>query len=142
MEGQFRFATAVEVRWRDLDALGHVNNAVYMTYLEKARVDYLRELGLVTFAPGEIGLILAEVTCTYRAPISLGEAVTVCVRVSELRRSSFIFEYRMEGEGGRLVATAHTVQVCYDYQLGRSMPIPDHWRETIVEYEPGLQNRT
>lgn len=134
----FRFSTTLEVRWRDLDALGHVNNAVYLTYLEQARVHYLRELGLATGSPDDIGMILAEVTCTYRAPLSLGEQVTIRVRVSELRNSSFIFEYRVEGGDGRLAATARSVQVCYDYQAGHAVPIPDRWRSTITDYEPGL----
>lgn len=137
---QFRFSTTLEVRWRDLDPLGHVNNAVYFTYLEHARTHYLRELGLVSFkSPEEVGIILAEATCTYHAPLYLGERVTIWVRVSEMRNSSFIFEYRMEGEDGRLVATARTVQVCYDYRARRSTPIPEHWRATITAYEPGLQ---
>jgi len=134
----FRFSTSLEVRWRDLDALGHVNNAVYLTYLEQARVHYLRETGLGFQSIEDIGMILAEVTCTYLSPLSLGEQVTVRVRVSELRNSSFIFEYRIEGEDGRLAATARSVQVCYDYQAGRSLPIPDRWRAAIVSYEPGL----
>jgi len=134
----FRFFTTLDVRWRDLDALGHVNNAVYLTYLEQARVHYMREVGLGFQGLDDVGMILAEVTCTYRAPLSLGERVTVWVRVSELRNSSFIVEYRMEGEDGRLAATARTVQVCYDYQAGRSHPIPDRWQATITAYEPGL----
>ncbi len=138
-DGRFRFSTTLEVRWRDVDALGHVNNAVYMTYLEQGRVHYLRELGLVSGGPDDIGMILAEVTCTYHAPLSMGEQVTVWVRVSELRNSSFIFEYRLEGQDGRLAATARSVQVCYDYAAGRSQPIPAHWRQVIAGYEPALR---
>ncbi len=134
----FRHSTSLEVRWRDLDALGHVNNSVYLTYLEQARVHYLSDLGLVSDGVDDIGMILAEVTCTYHAPLSLGEQVTVWTRVSELRNSSFIFEYRMEGGDGRLAATARSVQVCYDYRAGRSMPIPERWRATISAYEPAL----
>jgi len=134
----FRFATTLEVRWRDVDALGHVNNAVYLTYLEQARIHYMREMGLGFRSLDEVGMILAEVTCTYRAPLSLGEQVTIRVRVSRLGNSSFNFEYRVEGEDGRLAATASSVQVCYDYQAGRSTPIPDHWRARIIAYEPGL----
>lgn len=133
----YRFSTTMEVRWRDVDALGHVNNAVYLTYLEQGRVHYLRELGLASGAD-DIGMILAEITCTYHAPLSLGEIVTVRMRVSELRNSSFIFEYRIEGQDGRLAATARSVQVCYDYQNGRSIPIPDRWRSAITAYEPAL----
>ena len=134
----FRFSTALEVRWRDLDALGHVNNAVYFTYLEETRFHYLRELGVIPSDPSGIGMILAEASCQFKSPLRLGERVTVWMRVSELRNSSFIFEYRVEGEGGRLAATARSVQVCYDYQNQRPISIPDEWREGIIAYEPGL----
>ncbi|MGD1996982.1 MAG: thioesterase family protein [Anaerolineae bacterium] len=134
----FRFSTTTHVRWRDLDALGHVNNAVYLTYLEQARVQYMRNLGLSFETLDDVGMILAEVTCTYHSPLSLGEQVTVWVRISDLRNSSFVFEYRMEGEDGRLAATARSVQVCYDYQSERSLPMPERWREAITAYEPRL----
>ena len=134
----FRFSTQLEVRWRDLDALGHVNNAVYFTYLEQARFRYLREIGLLGDTPESIRFVLAEAACTYRSPLRLGERVTVWVRTSALGNSSFVFEYRVEGEDGRLAATARTVQVCYDYRAGRSTPLPEEWRRRIIAYEPGL----
>lgn len=134
----FRFSTTLEVRWRDVDALGHVNNAVYFTYLEQARFHYLRQLGLVPPDPAGIGFILAEASCRFKSPLGLGERVTIYVRVSELRNSSFIFEYRIEGADERVAATARSAQVCYDYQNQRPIPVPDAWREAIVAYEPGL----
>jgi acyl-CoA thioester hydrolase len=137
----FRFSTALEVRWRDVDALGHVNNAVYFTYLEQARVDYLRELGLMPSEPADLGLILANASCDYTSPLLLGERVTTYVRVSELRNASFIFKYRVEGGDGRLAATGRTVQVCYDYQARRPIRIPSAWRQAITAYEPELQSK-
>lgn len=135
---RFRFSTAMEVRWRDLDALNHVNNAVYFTYLEQARVHYLRELEVVPDTPSGIGFILAEAHCQFKSPLTLGERVTVYIRVSELRNSSFVFEYRMEGEDQRLAAEARSIQVCYDYEKKRPVPISDAWREAIIRFEPGL----
>jgi acyl-CoA thioester hydrolase len=134
----FRFSVTVDVRWRDLDALSHVNNAVYFTYLEQARVGYLQQLGLLPDTPWGIGFILAEAHCRFKSPLTLSERVTIRIRVSELGRSSFIFEYRMEGEDGRLAAEARTTQVCYDYEDRHTVSIPDEWRETIVDFEPGL----
>jgi len=134
----FRFSTTLEVRWRDLDPMGHVNNAVYFSYLEQARVHYLRELGVVSAAPAGIGFILADASCQFKSPLELGERVTIHTRVSRMHNSSFVFEYRAGGEDGRLVATARTVQVCYDYQAQQPIPIPDKWRDTIIAYEPGM----
>jgi acyl-CoA thioester hydrolase len=136
-EDRFRFSTSMEVRWRDVDALGHVNNAVYLTYLEQARVRYFEVVGL-GFGT-DAGMILAEITCTYRSPLSLSEQVTVWMRVSEFRNSSFIVEYRIAGGDGRLAATARSVQVCYDYEANHAVPIPDRWRAAIAAYEPGLE---
>jgi acyl-CoA thioester hydrolase len=138
VDNTFRFSVTVEARWRDLDALNHVNNAVYFTYLEQARVGYLQELGLLPDAPWGIGFILAEAHCRFTSPLTLGERVTVRIRASELGRSSFIFEYRVEGEDGRLAAEARTTQVCYDYDDRHPVSIPDEWREAIVDFEPGL----
>jgi acyl-CoA thioester hydrolase len=135
----YRFSTALEVRWRDVDALGHVNNAVYFNYLEQARLHYMRELGFLPPNSTDVGVIIAEASCRFKSPLRLGEQVTIRARVSEFRRTSFIFEYRIEGEDGRLAATAQTVQVCYDYDGQRPSPIPDEWREAFIAYEPGLQ---
>jgi len=135
----YRFSTTLEVRWRDVDALGHVNNAVYFNYLEQARLHYMRELGFLPPNSTDVGVIIAEAGCRFKTPLRLGEQVTIRARVSEFHRTSFIFEYRIEGEDGRLAATAQTVQVCYDYDGQRPSPIPDAWREAFIAYEPGLQ---
>jgi acyl-CoA thioester hydrolase len=135
----YRFSTALEVRWRDVDALDHVNNAVYFNYLEQARLHYMREMGFLSPNSTQVGVIIAEANCRYKSPLKLGERVTIHARVSEFRRSSFIFEYRIEGEDGRLAATARTVQVCYDYDAQSPSPIPVEWREAFIAYEPGLQ---
>ena len=134
----YRFSTTLEVRWRDVDALSHVNNAVYFTYLEQARVHYLHELGFALDNPTDVGIIIAEATCRFKSPLRLKEKVTIRARASELRRSSFILEYRIEGGDGRLVASASTVQVCFDYDDERPIPIPARWREAFIAYEPGL----
>ena len=137
----FRFSTTIEVRWRDLDAMSHVNNAVYFTYLEQARVHYLRELGLIPDRPSGVGFILAEASCQFKSPLKLGERVTILMRVSDLGRSSFVFTYRVEGEDHRLAAEARSTQVHYDYDSGRSVPLPDAWRQAILAFEPGLSSQ-
>jgi len=140
-DDRFRFSIELEVRWRDLDALGHVNNAVYFNYLEEARLRYMREMGATVDSPADVSVIIAEVQCQYKSPLGLGERATILARVSELRNSSFIFEYQILGGDGRLAATARTVQVCYDYQAARPVPIPDRWRAAIAAYEPALESQ-
>src|SRR5919109_1126866 len=102
--GPFRFVHPVEVRFRDLDALGHVNNAVYLTYLESARIAWwlkvTRRSGL-----SALDMMLARVEVDYRSPVRFGDALDVGVRCASLGRSSFVLELEAsERSAGRLVA--------------------------------------
>lgn len=139
--GSFRFHVAVPIRYADIDAQRHLNNVAYVRFMEHAQVLYLRELGLWGGQDyGEIGMIVAEASCSYLEPAYLGELVTVWARVSYLGTKSFRFEYRLEVERGGAVheiARVHSVQVCYDYATRRSISMPSAWRKAIVAYEPG-----
>lgn len=136
MEG-FRYCHPIDVRYGDLDPQGHVNNANYLTYLEQARVSYIRELGLWdgrSFL--EIGFILADVHIQYRAPILFGHQVQVGVRISRLGNKSLTMNYRIEdSQTGEDFANATTIQVAYDYRQRCSIPLPDQWRKTVSQYE-------
>jgi acyl-CoA thioester hydrolase len=135
MEG-FRHTFAVDVRFRDIDALGHVNNAVYLTYLESARIDYFRQAvhGGVAQPIGAVGVILAEITCTYRAPIFMGQRIRIGTRTVDIGRSSYRIESRVEADE-TLAALAKVVLVQYDYALQRSTPIPEEIRRRILAFE-------
>jgi acyl-CoA thioester hydrolase len=117
------FTVEIAVRFRDLDARGHVNNAVYLTYFEIARLAMWTELtGSLTLQERE--MIVAEITCTYKSPALFNEMLTVKIVPTAIRRTSFILSYRIvEHTSGRLVATGRGVHVAYDYATGRSTPI-------------------
>ncbi|HWI66478.1 MAG TPA: thioesterase family protein [Symbiobacteriaceae bacterium] len=130
MEG-FRSVYEHSVIFRDLDVLGHVNNAVYATYFETGRVEYLAAIGAEA-----LGLILAEITITYRSPAFMRERLVIGTRVTEIKNSSFIVEGRIEEKAtGRLVATSRAVIVHYDYTANRPTPLPQEWREKIAAHE-------
>src|SRR5579871_2738894 len=102
---QFRCKTRVEVQFRDIDALGHVNNAVYFSYFEMARMAYLRAVSGQPVRLSDLRIVLVEAACRYRSPALLGEMLEIGIRVSHLRRGSFAFEYCVCGvEDSRLVA--------------------------------------
>lgn len=135
----FRFRFPVEVRFRDLDALGHVNNAVFLTYLESARIAYWLELVGRDRLEG-IEMILARVEIDYRSPAYYRDQLDVGVRIATLRRSSFSMAFRIvERSGPRLVAEGSKVLVHYDYAAGRSSPVPDALRRRMLEREPELE---
>ena len=132
---RIKFSTEIEVRFRDLDALGHVNNAVYLTYFEIARLHYWKNLfGHDAF--NQYSFVVVRAECNYRSPAHVGERLQVFARVAELKRSSFIFEYEiMEGQTGRIVADGSTVQACFDPKEKRAKRIPLDLREAILAFE-------
>jgi acyl-CoA thioester hydrolase len=133
----FPVVTPIMIRFRDLDAFGHVNNAVYFTFMEMARVEYFTRLGILK--SGEFPtpfFIIAEAACQFKAPIQLDTSLSIQVRVSRLGNSSFDMEYRFVDEVNDVVlATGRTVQVTFDYAANRSVPLPDEWRTAIVQLE-------
>jgi acyl-CoA thioester hydrolase len=116
------------VRFRDLDGMGHVNNAVFFTYMESARIAFLSSLG-AGLNP-QHSLILARTEADFRSPIAFGEDVEVGVRTSRVGTKSFELEYEIRADG-RLAAEGKSVLVGYDYERGASMEIPAEWREFL-----------
>lgn len=143
-QGDFRYRHAIEVRFRDTDAMGHVNNAVYLTYFELARAGYYRAVtGRVfeTLAETEQSMIMAHSRVEYRAPVFFGETVVVASRTAWVSRSSFSMEYRLTAAddsprgSGRLLADGESIQVMYDYASGRPMRLPAEIVRTLEAYE-------
>ncbi|AUX10723.1 acyl-CoA thioester hydrolase [Halalkaliarchaeum desulfuricum] len=125
------FTTDVQVRFRDLDAYGHVNNAVYVTYIEQARVEYLKSI--IGVGIHDLDIVLASLSVDYRQPVTDTESVEVAIDVPDLGDSSVPMEYEIRADD-RVVATAESVQVAYDFETRSSKQLPDEWRETISTY--------
>ena len=129
MEG-FPFVYREQVRFRDIDAMGDVNNAVFLTYMESARTAFLFELGLVRRLE-DVELVIGRIEVDFRSPVMLGEAVDVGVRAGRFGTRSFDLEYRL-AVGDRLVAEGKSVCVGYDYSTRTTRPIPDGWRKVLA----------
>lgn len=134
----FRFYHPIEVRYGDLDPQGHVNNARYLTYFEQARIAYWIEMGFFSTDQSfmEIGVILADVHLTYLEPVYFGQKIQVGVHVTRLGNKSMTWEQNViDVESGKELAKAEIVIVAYDYRQEKTIPIPQKWREKIVEFE-------
>jgi acyl-CoA thioester hydrolase len=132
----FNFSHRLEVRYGDIDAQGHLNNAKFITFMEHARFKYVEQVGLWRPAQGyeNLGQVVASVSCDYRRPVKLGQVVEVAVRVARLGNKSLEMEYRLTVDGVE-VALGRSVHVAYDYKTERSMPVPTRWRELIGQFE-------
>ena len=142
--GDFAHRHDVEVRLADTDAMGHVNNANYLTYVEIARVAYYEQVTGNALPIGthgaEEGMILAEIRMTYRSPAFYGETLTVETRVERIGRTSFGMVHRItapESRYGpaRLIAVADSTLVSYDYGEECPIPVPAQWRAAIAGFE-------
>ena len=135
MQG-FRHVIPIEVRFRDIDVFGHVNNGVIFTYIETGRIRYLVDVGIRSPRAGwnDIAFILAHINCDFRRPIFYEQHVEIGSRITEIGRSSMKLEHRIEADG-ELVAEGNAVLVHYDYAAQRSMPISPEMRARIEVFE-------
>jgi acyl-CoA thioester hydrolase len=122
----FDFVHRETVRFRDVDAMGHVNNAVFLTYLEEARIAFLLPLGAEV-----ANMILARVEIDFRTPLRMGDEIEVGVRPARVGEKSFELEYEVRS-GDTVAAEAKTVIVSFDYEIGRSVEVPQSWREALA----------
>jgi len=132
----FPFVHTERVRFRDLDAMNHVNNAVFLTYLEQARFHFLEQLGLAR-REHEPPLILARVEIDFRSPAAFGDEIEIGVRAGRIGTKSFELEYDLR-VAERVVAQARSVQVGYDYSRGETVELRPTWREALgaTQLEP------
>ena len=127
------FRHTLDVRFRDCDPMGHVNNAVYLTYLEEARFAYWRALwGAEMGDPKTPGVILARAEIDYRLAARYGETLHVRIWLDGLGKSSIRSNYEIVNGAGAIVATAKSVLVVYDYGSNQPVPISDAVRSRLL----------
>jgi acyl-CoA thioester hydrolase len=138
------FSHQLEVRFRDCDAMGHVNNAVYLTYLEEARFHHWRASGIAKRAlnsapasdagvPDDVpGVILARVEIDYRRPAKYGDLLRIDIGVAAIGRTSFTYEYEILDASHAVIAAARTVIVRFDYAAGKPVPISEELKEALT----------
>ncbi|HEY3355125.1 MAG TPA: nitroreductase family protein [Polyangia bacterium] len=131
------FAVEIPLRFADLDAMGHVNNAVTLTLFETGRLKFFADV-LGARRPDEIDLILAQADCRYVRPIQLSDVVHVRMFVTDVGTSAFAFQAELfDPRDGRVFAQAETVQVQYDYAAGRPLPLRPELLAQIRDYIGG-----
>jgi acyl-CoA thioester hydrolase len=120
-----KIITDITIRFRDIDSMGHVNNAVYFTYFEEGRKEFLRSLFNIV-SPSEYNFILAHIRCDYLKPIRISDPISLHVWVGETGQKKFDLLYAIvnRDDPSTVYATGRSVQIFYDYKKNTSMPIP------------------
>lgn len=133
-----------EVTWRDLDGIGHVNNAVYFTFLEWARTKYWFALhgidGRTDLGADDLGFIVARAECDFRVQLGLLDEIEIRVRIGEMRNSSFDFVYEIVRLRDAVVAaTGKVVVVLYSWEERARVAIDPELRERVGVFQKGEQ---
>lgn len=134
----FKHRTLVQIRFKDIDALGHVNNANHLSYFELARMNYSDDvLGPIDWS--KTGFILASARIDYKLPIMLKDKLFVLSRVTKMGTKSFEIEHlivRIESDGTETtLASGASVLVCMNYANMKTIPIPDEWKKKVFEFD-------
>jgi acyl-CoA thioester hydrolase len=132
----FKYKTVIETRFADFDMMGHVNNSVYFTYLEIARVKYWKHA--INWDWKKTGVVIGQAALKYIVPIFLEDQIHVYVRTSRIGRSSFDLEYLIvkKKDGKEVVCSkGMTVCVAFDHQSKQATPIPEKERNKMILFE-------
>lgn len=132
----------ITVRYSDLDPQEHVNNAVYLSYLESARLGYYQAVGIWDAEKRvKTGMVVARIEIDYLAPITLGQSIQVGLRLERMGNKSLTFAFLIESVSkGKALARGTSVMVAYDNQTQRSVPISKNWRKKFNLFE-GWENQ-
>ena len=132
----FRHIYPIDVRFKDIDAFGHVNNAVVFTYFETARVHYMVDVGIRASHANmnDLAFIAAHLSCDFRRSIFYSQVVEVGSRITRVNRSSLQLQHRLDADG-ELATEGSCILVRYDYTTQRSLPVSAEMRATIEAFE-------
>ncbi|HUU40823.1 MAG TPA: thioesterase family protein [Desulfatiglandales bacterium] len=135
MEKHKKVLAKIDVRFKDIDSMGHVNNAVFLTYFEEGRKAFLRDV-LNIVDPGDYPFILAHINCDFLKPVNLGDELAVEIWIGDLGRKSFRFKYHIIDRNDKSIiyAKGESVMVLFDYRKNITIPIPKYFLEKISEY--------
>jgi acyl-CoA thioester hydrolase len=138
MLAAYPVVTEVQVRWHDMDVLGHVNNVQYFDYFEMGRISYLEKMGVWQPETGwtGMGVILASTSCRFKTPVTYPDTILVGTRVCALATDRIMIEnLAVSREQGVVVAEGKAVIVSYDYEKKRKKPWSEEQRAAITRLE-------
>jgi acyl-CoA thioester hydrolase len=130
-EGKAVFETSVEIRFADIDAMGHANNAVYFSYFEQARMAYFKERVARIWNWNEDGVIVARNEIDYLYPVFLNDRMVIRLWVDHVGSKSFTVCYRVI-VGERLCATGKSVLVCFNHKNKATQVLPEAWKSVFL----------
>ncbi len=135
---RFKHKTNIQIRFKDIDQLGHVNNANHLTYFETSRVNYFNDIFAAETNWKETGLILAHTEISYKKPIFLEDEISCYTKISKIGNKSFDIEniiVKKEKQVLTVCAYGKSVLVCLNYLTKETISMPVDWVKSIQLFE-------
>lgn len=133
-----RHKIKVQLRFNDIDILGHLNNTVYFSLYDLGKARYMEDLGLREPGPVAPSSVIADVHCTYFKPVHYGDDIYVGTTCSEVGERHFVLDQEMVDGDGEVRSKCRTVMVYIDPATGKAAPLPEDYRAKIETYENSL----
>lgn len=131
---EFEHSVDLQIRFNDIDILGHLNNTVYFSFFDTGKAYFFEHIMDGKMDWQKVESVIANVDCAYIAPIYFGEEIEVWTRCKDVFDKSFVLQQVIvEKKSGEIRAAAETVMVSYDPAARRSMPVPDKWRDALLK---------
>jgi acyl-CoA thioester hydrolase len=132
----FKQRLPIQIRFNDVDMLGHVNNSVYFNYFDLGRVAYFRQVFGSDLDYREKGLIIASTKTDFFKQISLDDKIEVVTCVVRIGNKSFdLLQQVRDVETEEVKCESHTVMVCFNFMINQSIPMPEKWRSDIEIFQ-------
>jgi len=127
------FVYTLTPRFNDMDVYHHVNNAVYLSYFEEARIAFITSIGLRGLFNKQRSTVIAHASVDYKSPARFGDTLDIEVKSGEMRNTSYELLYRItRRQDGALIAGGKTMQVCFNFELNAPARLPEEWRALLT----------
>ncbi len=135
----FRHEQPVQIRFNDVDVIGHVNNSVALSYYDLGKVAYFEAMGYKGIGSGDIDLVIVNINVDYMVPIFMGDDIVVKTKVASIGNKSVkLIQMIYDKKSQKVKSVCRTVMCGFDPKTNTSLPISEEWRCRIHNYEPDL----
>lgn len=136
-EINFRHRLPVQIRFNDIDMFGHLNNSIYLQFLDMGKYAYFRQFMTDTFGSEPTAPVVANINCDFIEPTKIDERLEVLTAITNIADSSMVLDQRIVSSTGRVKCSARTIMVNIDLTTTRPVTVSDLWRKRINDYESG-----
>ena len=132
----FKDSTPVQIRFNDVDVLGHVNNTVYFAFYDTGKAHYFTSVGGKPVDWKHVDTVVANVDCAFLAPVFYGEEIEVLTACLSIHEKSFrILQLIREKNTGEIKSACEIVMVCFNPETGRTCPVGEEWKNDLMKFE-------